>query len=98
MKPVRSQDSKPTPQDGESSAADFFERHPVIAVWFDRFMTGLLLVVVFGIGGAFVFLRAAREWCGITPTGAWASFGMGGTTAVGWLLWVYFRKPRPPVI
>jgi len=96
--PVQPQDSKPVLSDADSAAAGFFERHPVIAAWFDRFMTGLLLVIVFGIGGALVFLRAARKWIGMTPKGAWVCFGVGGTAAVGWLLWVYFRKPRPPVI
>jgi len=69
---------------------------PLIRV-FHWFMVTLGLAIVFAIGGTLLFLQSNRHASTAlheTPTSGIVRFCIGGATAVGIVLYFYFRKQK----
>ena len=72
----------------------------ILAATFHWFMVALGLSIVFAIGGALLFLRSNRTAhvaLHETPVSAIIRFCIGGSIAVGLLLYFYFRKAKDTI-
>lgn len=84
------------------SDEDFVENKKApkwIQTLFHWFMMGVLLSLVFGVSGCFLFLQLAgggkssTGWAQtITPTGGWILFGSGGCIGLAWFIRMMTRR------